>query len=721
MASASRRAFRRAASRRADLERLSGLALGLGLALLVDRARTGVVAAGRAGRPRALRVLLGDRDPVLPGRPRLRAGAALRAVEPRDRRGRDRRVGRTSPAPSRGHAARSCGARSSRARSSTAYPERCCRGTGRSTRVRRPRPIRSTSRRRPPTRHARVLAANGSRRRCARRWRSNASARAWSGARSLWASRRASCSASWAAGRCARSRSALHARHVRVAARGRLRDRQAQPVRARRVGVAHALADRVRGVRRSLFLAVFGGLRRLLGAETAFTTSLLALACLGALVPAVQPLRSRLEACDRELALPGPATGRARPPRGRTEARASARPGRGGAPALPGRRRGDACGSRARRLACARRRAASLHHAGAGRRRGPRADRATARDRDQSSTCTPARARAAGSRTVLRSDFVRAGSCSAFRCRGRRPAAGARSCSDRAATAGSTHATTPRRLAALAAHSAVSVDNAFTWESVRVAQQRLAQENLYLRREARREPAFDEIVGGSESMLRMLAQIEQAAPSDAPVLILGETGTGKELVARAIHALSPRARPRSSRSPAPRSPRRWSRASSSATRRAPSRARSRASRVASKRPTAARSSSTRSTSCRFRSRRSCCACSSSARCSGSARSGRPRSTCASWPRATATCTPRSAPGASARTSTTGSTWFRSACRRCASAVTTCRCSPSTSPRARSASSGARRASSPAHRSRGSPGTTGPATCASCATRSSAPS
>ena len=51
---------------------------------------------------------------------------------------------------------------------------------------------------------------------------------------------------------------------------------------------------------------------------------------------------------------------------------------------------------------------------------------------------------------------------------------------------------------------------------------------------------FEEIIGTSSVMKRVLAQVEVVAPTDATVLVLGETGTGKELIARAIHRISPR-------------------------------------------------------------------------------------------------------------------------------------------------------------------------------------
>ena len=61
-----------------------------------------------------------------------------------------------------------------------------------------------------------------------------------------------------------------------------------------------------------------------------------------------------------------------------------------------------------------------------------------------------------------------------------------------------------------------------------------------LAREIRREPQFDEIVGRSQALRLVLEEIETVAPTDCTVLIHGETGTGKELIARAVHNLSPR-------------------------------------------------------------------------------------------------------------------------------------------------------------------------------------
>jgi transcriptional regulator with GAF, ATPase, and Fis domain len=71
--------------------------------------------------------------------------------------------------------------------------------------------------------------------------------------------------------------------------------------------------------------------------------------------------------------------------------------------------------------------------------------------------------------------------------------------------------------------------------------ERLEAENLVLRTEVEHEHGFEEIVGRSAALQQTLALIAQVAPTDATVLVTGETGTGKELVARASHARSPRA------------------------------------------------------------------------------------------------------------------------------------------------------------------------------------
>jgi formate hydrogenlyase transcriptional activator len=72
-------------------------------------------------------------------------------------------------------------------------------------------------------------------------------------------------------------------------------------------------------------------------------------------------------------------------------------------------------------------------------------------------------------------------------------------------------------------------------------EERLRNENLVLREEVDRSSMFEEIVGSSKPMSQLLKKVEKVAPSDSTVLILGETGTGKELIARALHRRSKRA------------------------------------------------------------------------------------------------------------------------------------------------------------------------------------
>jgi formate hydrogenlyase transcriptional activator len=87
---------------------------------------------------------------------------------------------------------------------------------------------------------------------------------------------------------------------------------------------------------------------------------------------------------------------------------------------------------------------------------------------------------------------------------------------------------------------AVAVENALAFEEIAALKDQLAQENAYLVEEARTEHNFGEVVGDSAALRRVLKQVETVAPTGATVLVLGETGTGKELIARALHELSPR-------------------------------------------------------------------------------------------------------------------------------------------------------------------------------------
>ena len=77
-------------------------------------------------------------------------------------------------------------------------------------------------------------------------------------------------------------------------------------------------------------------------------------------------------------------------------------------------------------------------------------------------------------------------------------------------------------------------------EDRKQAEERIRNENMALREEIDRTSMFEEIVGSSEALRKVLQQVAKVAPADSTVLILGETGTGKELIARAIHKRSNR-------------------------------------------------------------------------------------------------------------------------------------------------------------------------------------
>ena len=95
-------------------------------------------------------------------------------------------------------------------------------------------------------------------------------------------------------------------------------------------------------------------------------------------------------------------------------------------------------------------------------------------------------------------------------------------------------------LVQVAGQVAIAVENALAFQEIAELRNKLAQEKLYLEDEIRSEMNFEEIVGESPSLRAVLKQVETVAPTDSAVLIQGETGTGKELIARAIHNLSPR-------------------------------------------------------------------------------------------------------------------------------------------------------------------------------------
>ncbi|MBH0208425.1 MAG: sigma 54-interacting transcriptional regulator [Nitrospira sp.] len=87
---------------------------------------------------------------------------------------------------------------------------------------------------------------------------------------------------------------------------------------------------------------------------------------------------------------------------------------------------------------------------------------------------------------------------------------------------------------------AVAVENALAFQEIAQLKDKLAKEKLYLEEELRLEHGFEDIIGDSDALKQVLRQVEVVAPTDSTVLIQGETGTGKELIARAIHRLSGR-------------------------------------------------------------------------------------------------------------------------------------------------------------------------------------
>ncbi|PYM17429.1 MAG: Fis family transcriptional regulator [Candidatus Rokuibacteriota bacterium] len=108
--------------------------------------------------------------------------------------------------------------------------------------------------------------------------------------------------------------------------------------------------------------------------------------------------------------------------------------------------------------------------------------------------------------------------------------------------------TTPERYSAsdaaflqdVANQVALAIENMQAYEAIAALEARLQGENVYLQEEIRREHNFVEMVGSSPALLAALRKVEQVASTDSTVLVTGETGTGKELVARALHDHSAR-------------------------------------------------------------------------------------------------------------------------------------------------------------------------------------
>ena len=95
-------------------------------------------------------------------------------------------------------------------------------------------------------------------------------------------------------------------------------------------------------------------------------------------------------------------------------------------------------------------------------------------------------------------------------------------------------------LTQIAGQVAIAFGNALAFQRLSELKDQLAEQKQYLEDELKTEFNFEEIVGHSKPIRRVLKQVETVAPTDSTVLILGETGTGKELLARAVHNLSPR-------------------------------------------------------------------------------------------------------------------------------------------------------------------------------------
>ncbi|MGO9338129.1 MAG: sigma 54-interacting transcriptional regulator [Terracidiphilus sp.] len=95
-------------------------------------------------------------------------------------------------------------------------------------------------------------------------------------------------------------------------------------------------------------------------------------------------------------------------------------------------------------------------------------------------------------------------------------------------------------LSQVAGPIAIAIENALAYEEISQLKDKLAEEKLYLEEQIRCDLGFEQIIGRSPALKHALQMVETVAPSDSTVLLLGETGTGKELIARAIHDRSRR-------------------------------------------------------------------------------------------------------------------------------------------------------------------------------------
>lgn len=95
-------------------------------------------------------------------------------------------------------------------------------------------------------------------------------------------------------------------------------------------------------------------------------------------------------------------------------------------------------------------------------------------------------------------------------------------------------------LSQIAGQVSIAIDNALAYRQITELKDKLTQEKLYLEDEIRSEMNFEEIIGNSPVLRQVLRQVEAVAPTNSTVLIQGETGSGKELIARAVHNLSQR-------------------------------------------------------------------------------------------------------------------------------------------------------------------------------------